>query len=351
MAFSTVFHPGPFLWRSRWRAILLSTLGYGISLGCLVWVFTGVNWHELRLELAGAGVLWLIIGALWALAAQVWHAWRWNFLVRPVSRPRFGRTVQALFIGLFANEVLPLRPGELIRAYLLAGWSGIAFSVLVSSVALERLLDGFSLAVGFFATTSFVSLPSYLVAGVRLLAGFLLIAAVVLLVLLWKTRDGARLPRFLAGRLRHAIQGIRRMANARTLALSVAASVVQLVLHGLPYWALCQSCRLGLSVGAVLGVVIIVRTATIIPNAPGNAGLLQAACVLALGLFGIDKTRATAFAALLFLVVTLPLLIGGATVAALTGIRIRDLRRGAVALAAVDSPPLEGPAVSERYLK
>jgi len=36
----------------------------------------------------------------------------------PVVRLRLWRTVQAIYIGLFANEVLPLRVGELIRCYL-----------------------------------------------------------------------------------------------------------------------------------------------------------------------------------------------------------------------------------------
>ena len=35
------------------------------------------------------------------------------------------RTVQSIYIGLFANEVLPLRVGELIRCYLLAHWNSL----------------------------------------------------------------------------------------------------------------------------------------------------------------------------------------------------------------------------------
>jgi hypothetical protein len=84
-------------------------------------------------------------------------------------------------------------------------------------------------------------------------------------------------------------------------------------------------------------VLIIMMTATAIPSAPGNAGLLQAACVLALNLFGIDKTRATGFAALLFLVLTVPLLIVCAAVVGFTGIKICDLRRGPAKLEAIGS--------------
>ena len=88
----------------------------------------------------------------------------------------------------------------------------------------------------------------------------------------------------------------------------------------------------------MLAVVVVVMTATAIPSAPGNAGLLQAACVLALSLFGVNKTRATGFAALLFLMLTLPLLIGGAAVVGFTGIKFRDLRRDTAELEAIGLP-------------
>jgi uncharacterized membrane protein YbhN (UPF0104 family) len=335
---SIVFETALLPQRSRWRALIVSLLVYGISLACLIWVLTGVNWHELWGEVSHADVRWMIIAGSFEVGSDIYHAWRWNLLLRPVSRLRLWRTVRALYVGLFANEVLPLRPGEVIRAYLLAGWNKIAFSVVVSSVALERVLDGFSLVVAFSVTAVFLSLPAFLITGVRLLAALLLTAAFLLLFFLWRIRGDVSLPRHWMARLRPAIEGIRQMANARTLALCATASLIQLGLQGFPYWALTKSCRLDLSVWAVIAVFIIVRAATAVPGAPGNAGLLQVACVLALGLFGIDKTRAMGFAALLFLVVTVPVLFGGAAVLAFTGVSIRELRRTTAELETADSP-------------
>ncbi len=329
---------GPSFKRPKWRSALTSVLLYALSLGCLAWVFTDINWHLLGQELLRTGTSWLIAAALLEFVSDTYHAWRWNLLLRPVSRLRLWRTLRALYVGLFASEVLPLRPGELARAYLLANWNGIGFPVVVSSVALERLLDGFSLAVTFAAVALFVSLPAYLIEGVRVLAVFLAAAAFLLVLLVWRMRSGKlRLPRRL-GKLRHALQGVRQMANARTLAVCAGASVVQLAAQSLPYWLLNKSCRLDLSIWAVIAVLIVVRTATIIPNAPGNAGVLQMACVLALGLFGVNKTRAALFAALLFLVITVPLIIGGAIVTAFSGVSLRQLRRTTEELAATESP-------------
>ena len=42
--------------------------------------------------------------------------------------------MQSIYIGLFANELLPLRPGELIRCYLLAHWSDLRLSLTFASI-------------------------------------------------------------------------------------------------------------------------------------------------------------------------------------------------------------------------
>jgi hypothetical protein len=76
-------------------------------------------------------------------------------------------------------------------------------------------------------------------------------------------------------------------------------------------------------------VLTIVRLATVVPNAPGNVGLFQAACVMALHLFDVEKNDATTFSIILWGASTLPLLIGGAVATALTGSNIGELHNRA----------------------
>ena len=63
-----------------------------------------------------------------------------------------------------------------------------------------------------------------------------------------------------------------------------------------------------------------------IPTAPGNVGLFQFACVIALGLFDVEKNDAKTFSFIMFFALTLPLLIGGAIAVAMTGLNISELR-------------------------
>ena len=69
-----------------------------------------------------------------------------------------------------------------------------------------------------------------------------------------------------------------------------------------------------------------VRIAIVIPNGPANLGLLQVACVLALGLFDVEKNDAKNFSNIMLAAETVPLLVGGAIAVALTGLNISELR-------------------------
>jgi len=95
---------------------------------------------------------------------------RWNLLLRPVGRLPMYKSIQAIYIGLFANETesLPARRSDpLFSAGPLAR---IHFTVALSSAHDERLLDGVWLILGFYAASYFVILPPVLLVGSRILA-------------------------------------------------------------------------------------------------------------------------------------------------------------------------------------
>ena len=73
-------------------------------------------------------------------------------------------------------------------------------------------------------------------------------------------------------------------------------------------------------------MVAIIRFATVVPNAPGNLGVVNVACVKALQLFDFPVNNGKTFSLILFGAWTLPLLLGGAIATALTGVNIGELR-------------------------
>jgi uncharacterized protein (TIRG00374 family) len=311
----------------RW---LPQALGYGASAACIAWVLHGYSIKdELIPAIRELDWRWVSLAATADLAIYFAQAWRWNTLLSPVAQLRPWRTVQAIFIGQFANQVLPLRTGELIRCYMLAHWNGIRLSLSFASAVLERLIDGFWLLVAFLITAVFVrSMPRDLTIGVRVLGVLLVIGAAILLwVVFHKQHAHAVMSESRwSSTARHIIEGLHLMGNARTLGLTSLLSLFYLAFQVVTVWALMKADGLDLSFWSAAGVLAIIRLAIVIPNGPANLGLLQVACVLALGLFDVEKNDAKNFSNIMLAAETIPLLVGGAIAVALTGLNINELR-------------------------
>jgi glycosyltransferase 2 family protein len=308
----------------RW---LMPALGYALSAASLIWVFHGFNLRQTLANLASLDWRYVSVAVIVDLTVYLSHGWRWNILLRPVARLPFWRSVQAIYIGLYANEILPLRTGEVIRAYLLAHWNEIPISLALSSVAIERIIDGVWLVIALLITTQLVALPAYLVDGTRVMGiGLAALLGVLIFISVHKQKAHAvaserRWTRW----LRHVIEGIHAMGNWRTMLATAGASLVYLALQIVPWWALMEGYGLDLSIWAAAVVYIVVRLGTVIPNAPGNAGVTQLFCALGLELFHVPQPTAKEFSFIVFGVLTLPLLIGGFIAVALTGLKIGDI--------------------------
>jgi glycosyltransferase 2 family protein len=315
--------------RRRIPAWLPQAVLYCLSAACLVWVLHGYPLRDLVAAIAALDFRWVLLAVACDLSVYVCHGWRWNTLLAPVVRLRLWRTVQAIYIGLFANELLPLRTGEVIRCYLLAHWNNFRISLSLSSAGVERLIDGLWMVAAFAVTAGFVKgIPRDLTLLVRVLAGLLVLGAGALFWVVWHKQEAhaAIHQRRGASTLRHIVEGLHLMGSASTLGKTALLSLLYLVLQIATVWALMKAYGLDLSFWAAGGVLTVVRLATVVPNAPGNLGLFQVACVLALGLFDVEKNDAKTFSFIMFFSLTLPLLVGGAIATALAGLNLGELR-------------------------
>lgn len=318
--------------RRRIRGWLPQAILYCFSAACLIWVLRGYPLRDLFTAIAALDFRWVLLAVVFDLSVYVCHGWRWNTLLAPVVRLGLWRTVQSIYIGLFANELLPLRTGEVIRCYLLAHWNDFRISLSLSSAAVERLMDGVWMVIAFAVTAGLVKgIPRDLTLLARALAALLLVCAAVLL---WVVRHKQGVHAALAqsrwaSTLRHVVEGLHLMGSLPTLGRTMLISLLYLALQVATVWALMKAYGLDLSFWAAGGVLTVVRLGTMIPNAPGNVGLFQVACVVALGLFDVEKNDAKTFSFIMFFSLTLPLLLGGALATALARLNLGDLRRRA----------------------
>lgn len=305
----------------KWASYLLSAL-------CLWWVYHNFEWSDEIPRLKAVHWGWIVLAACCDFLVYLVQAWRWNALLKPVARVPFWRTVQAIYIGLFANEVLPLKSGEIVRCYLLAHWNRLPFPKVFSAAMIERLIDGIILVAGFCWILRLGHLPRQVEAGVAVLVALVIVLGTLVLFSVLNKRFARHVTtgHRWSESLFMIVEGLHLMARSPSSIQGVLASFVYLGLQVFPVYALLAGYQLGLNWTDALVVLLITRLGTIVPGAPSNIGVFQLVAFLSLNtVLKVDADTAKSVAFLMFLVITVPLLVGGTIALALTGSDLREV--------------------------
>ncbi len=317
-------------------------IGYVVAAACLVWVFHDVRWSDLFSHVK-AMTWWLLVPAIAAdIGSYVTQGARWSLLLRPLGRLPVVKAVQAIYAALFTNEVLPLRVGEVLRGYLVSRWTLLPMTQVFSSIFVERFLDGVWMVLAFGVVVLSVPLPRYLVDAEEVLAAVIFAAAALFVYLVIRKERQAeqegvppQSPQAEAGARRildfvgHAASALRSIGGAQSLYGAAALSGLLLALQVLSFWIVMEAYGISLSVWRGAAVFLIVRLGTMTPGAPSNVGTYQFFTVLGLMLFNVDKTVASGFSVVVFLILTIPLWIIGLAAFGRAGLDLRTVRREA----------------------
>jgi uncharacterized protein (TIRG00374 family) len=311
------------------RAKLLLVVTNLLSIACLIWVLRGAELDQLGGEIRQMSWVWVLAASVSDITVYVLQAWRWGILLTPVAHIPLMRSIRAIYVGLFANEVLPLRSGEIIRCYLLSRWGSLPLSVTLSSILIERVFDGIWLVLYLAAVVQFVDLPKSVQNGGNVL---MLVIALVAGVLGWVIFNKERVKRLFpkSPRLLVLVEDLYLMGNSRSFYSSWLASLPHLLSMTLPIYCVAKAYGLEeIGLGEAAAINVILRLGTVIPNAPGNLGTYQALAVVGLTLFGVEPAQAKRFSLVLWGIVTLPLLLAGFVALSVTGFKITELQKQA----------------------
>jgi len=297
--------------RIRPKTVVVSFL----ALAGLVWVFKDIRVRPLLAAMAIANWRYLALAILLDVLTYVLQGLRWSLLLAPVGQVSILKAAQGIYAGLFINELVPLRPGELVRAFLAGGWLSTSFNSILPSIAVERLLDGVCVTVGMSVAAMFVPLPRYFVGAGEVLGIIILLATVALLWVVFRQpfmpqpekHESRSLASKVLSFISHFSEGVRKIGFTSRLYSAIALSCGMLASQILALWFLMHACRIALPLFAAGVAFLMVRVGTMIPNAPANVGSFQFFTFLALRWFGVEKTVAAGFSIVYFAALTLPL--------------------------------------------
>ena len=287
----------------------LAWLGLAVSAGALFLAFRGLHWGEVREAVAGANYGLLILALAIMLVALYLRALRWAVLFHPRKGMAVGNLLGAMNVGYAFSNILPLRVGELVRAYLIGETEKVSVAHALSTIVVERVLDVLTVVVVLVVLLPFIDVPGW-VAGPALGVGiaFLLLAA--LLVTLSAARERALAlvawgSRLLPEGLRHrveevaaaAIGGLAVLRQPWALVQAVAWSAASWLASALLMWVVLRAFDLELPFTAGLFVMVATSLVMLVPASPGYVGTFELAAIKGLeNVFDVGHNAAASYA-------------------------------------------------------
>lgn len=294
-------------------------LGLGFTALFLWLALRDVPFEEVARVIAGAnwGIL-MGVSIPSYLLVVLFRALRWRHLTDPVQRISTGPLFRAVAVGFMANNIFPLRMGEVVRSWYLGRETGASVAALFGTVILERVVDTLCVVALAFLVLAFwggagdadlqrgaLLLLPVAAAPVAFLAALRAAPERVIRVARWGLRPLPERAGSLVERmLRRFSEGLGALSGGSHLAwVALHSAVIWLVASTLPlmagFWALdVEFESFTQMVGAAWITLAAIGVAVALPSAPGFFGAYHLACKLALMRFGVPEATAVALGTL-----------------------------------------------------
>jgi uncharacterized protein (TIRG00374 family) len=311
-------------------------LGVAVSL-VLLWVAArGVSLDEVLQQMRQVRLVWLM-PVIASIFIRFWlTAVRWQVLLLPIKRIGLHRLFAITMIGFMANNVLPARLGEFVRAYALGRSETLPPSLPFATIVIERIFDGFTLLVFLVGGLSFLKPSRTLVWAAALtcvlylgvLGGLIALRTAWGLAALNWTLE--RLPDRLARPARRLLDSFRTgldvLSDARALVSTALLSLVIWLVNAAGVEATFRAFSLELPLYASFLVLGTIAVALVLPSAPGYIGPLQVGAVQGLALVGVPRETALSLSIVYHLLNYIPITIVGLAYLSALNLTLGELR-------------------------
>lgn len=316
-------------------------LGFAVTLAIVAYGVWRLDLSKVGLALASADYALVPISAGVTFVGYLLRTARWQRILAPSAQLSMHTLYPPLMIGFMANNLLPARMGEIVRAYSLGRSAGVSKTLALSTVMLERVFDGLTL-VSVLALLALAGRLPAVGGTIAYAAGalFLIVAVGAWLVIVNET-IAMRLLRLLVSPLPDAVSdfaeqraqaftsGLHSLRQPRTLVAIFLLSVLVWSCEALSYYLLMIGFReqLGAAAGlsAAFFLMVVINLGIMVPSAPGYVGTFEGAGVTALSPFGVPAETALALTVVSHAIQWLLVTGIGAALLARGGLSLRSL--------------------------
>lgn len=314
----------------RSKSDLKFWFGIAISLFFMVLLLRKIEFRSLGGALRSADYYYISLAVCLTFISYFLRAVRWRYLLISEKCVPLSSLYPATIIGYMANNLLPARLGEFVRAHMLAQQEQLETPAVFASLVIDRLFDGFTVLLLLMMTLYTIELPVGMEDAALALRGggavmFLLYCGIMLFLYLLKMHTMRTLvavgyvlkpfPKRLSDKiiplLGSFIGGIRLSLRGGHLAAICATS------GGI--WLFCllsvnmtlRSFNLHLPITASMFILILLVFAVMVPASPGFIGTYHYACYKGLSVYGIPETTSVGIALVMHAIGFFPVIIVG----------------------------------------
>ena len=305
-------------------------IGAGVSIFFLFMLFRKIDFNQLAQAFKTLHWGYLLLAIVITFVSYTLRAVRWHYLLLPQKKAAPRNLLSATIICYMANNLLPARLGEIIRACVLAEKEQMEASSVFATLVLDRLCDGFSVLIILLITFFTVQLPpgmekvqSGLVTG-GYVTFSLYIAVIIFLFFLKKSTlttlkfvslilkpFPAVLSEKIIPLLGSFIAGIRLSSRPGELVAVVVSSALIWATATWPVDLLLRAFDINLPITASMFILVFLVFAVMVPASPGYIGTYHAACMYGLLAFNVSKEQALSVALVMHAVNFFPIIILG----------------------------------------
>lgn len=269
------------------------------------------------------------------------RAWRWRFLLSPLGSVSYGQAFAYTCIGYFANTMLPMRLGDVARAYLAATALRLPRLATLGSVVAERAIDGLTtLVVATLLGLALIGASTTAPVALGIAIVFVSGAAIVVLAPRVARRSQAvraLVPQRVRDFVARLVRGGDAVGSPRGAATAVGYT---LAAYGCAVGGMMAAAgAVGLHLTPIQAAFAMswIALSTAIPAAPSSIGTYEFVGVSVLTLLGQDPASALAAVVLLHVLGTVPVALAGLTMTWALHLRLFRIRE---ADAAVPTPAM-----------
>lgn len=293
-------------------------IGLAISLLFIALLLWHANPRQIADALIGANYVWLIPAVL-IFFLELWvRAVRYEHIVKTLRPATASGLFPILVIGNMANNLLPLRIGELVRAYMIGERYQLSKMASLGTGVVERLFDGLTL-LALLAGTVIILGASGAIHDITLTAVAVFALALAFFIACIASPDGSerllsRVTRPLPDRYQQRlvgfavsfIEGLRSVRHPDTIAWVVVTSFICWTLEAIVFACVGQAFGLSVGWGYYVMAVSAANLALTAPSSPGGTGLFEFVVMQVMILAGVDDATAAAYALAAHFTVLLP---------------------------------------------